>query len=139
MDSWYGFLRRMHFISFKSIYGCLSVYRCIVSPHFHNCCLSQLSLPTFKFTTTCVNLCNRVVYRGIKIFRSNYRGKLCFTTAVLFAPKLGNQATNCFHFITIQHQYTNFCSYLDFHKMCNGARFSLSGSHMAGSKQDVSV
>ena len=36
------------FTCFQSVYGCLSVYRHNVSPHFHNRCLFQLSLATFK-------------------------------------------------------------------------------------------
>ena len=32
--------------SSQSVYSCLSVYKHNVSPHFHDCCLSQLSFPT---------------------------------------------------------------------------------------------
>ena len=46
--AWYTFIKECNFTSFQSVYGCLSVYRHNVSPHFHHCCLLQLSLPTFK-------------------------------------------------------------------------------------------
>ena len=98
MDSLYAFN------NLYSVYACFSVHRHNVRPYFHNCCISCLCrLPSWFFTKTHANLRDTIVYRDIKIYRSNVKTlrfleKLRSAPATHFALQLGNQATNRFHF-----------------------------------------
>ena len=89
---------------------------------FPNC---LCRLPSSFFIRTRVNLRDMIVYSDIKIYCSNVK-TLCFleklssASTTHFALQLGNQATDRFYFFfccTITHWYTDFRSYLDFHKM----------------------
>ena len=42
LSCFFLFFFKHNFNSIQTVYGCLSVYRHNVSPHFNNCCLSQL-------------------------------------------------------------------------------------------------
>ena len=82
---------------------------------------------------------NMIVYGDIKIYHSNVK-TLSFLTnykVVLriheafrsVAWKPSNRSLPFFHYHTIEHQYINFWSYLNFHKMWESAGFKLGGSH----------
>ena len=70
IDSLARVFSKGNFTSFQSVYGCLSVYRYMynVSPHFHNCCLSNF-LAAFLQEHVSI-LRNTIVYGDIKICRS---------------------------------------------------------------------
>ena len=67
--------QKTRFYHFQSVYGCLSIHRHNASLCFYNRCLSQASLSNSKllFIRTHVNLRNTIVYRDIKIYRSNVK------------------------------------------------------------------
>ena len=77
-------------------------------PSLSQRCLSQLSLLTFKllFYNNTSILHNTIVYGDIKIYRSivktlRFLEKLRCASMMLYAPQLGNQANDCFHFFTV--------------------------------------
>ena len=91
------FFKKYDFTSFHSVNACLSVYmytQC--NPRFHNRCLFQLSLATFKllFLQQHVSIsCNTIVYRDTKIYCSNVKTlrfleKLCSVAGMPLAPQL---------------------------------------------------
>ena len=99
----------MRFYHFQFINDCLSIHRHNASPRFYNRCLSQPSLSTSRllfYKNTC-KFRNTIVYRDIKIYRSNVK-TLCFleklssASATHFALQLGNQATDHFFFSATQ-------------------------------------
>ena len=100
-------LQKTRFTSFPSVYGCLSVHRHNVSPCFHNHCLTQLSLPTFKllFLQQHVStLRDTIVYRDIKIYGSNLKTlrllvNLRPVSVMRFTMQPRNQATDRFKFV----------------------------------------
>ena len=130
-------LQKTRFTSFQSVYDCLSVRRHNVSPRVHNRYLSQLSLLTFKLLFY-NNMCRFyvIVYGDIKIYRSNVK-TLRFLEPCPQCFLLRSSGTKqpiasiC---CTIKHRYTNFRSYVNFHKMRD-----VPGFHSAGHNWTVEI
>ena len=48
MDNFVCVFKERNFKSLQSVYDCLSVYRHIINPRYHNCCLSLPFIPTIQ-------------------------------------------------------------------------------------------
>ena len=95
-------LQKTQFTSFHFVYSCLSIDTS--KPSLSQRCLSQLSLLTLKlFYNNTSILHNTIAYWDIKIYRTivktlRFLEKLRCASMMLYAPQLGNQANDCFHF-----------------------------------------
>ena len=142
MDSLYAFFKNM-ILAASSWYMIvfLSMHRHNVSPAFTTAvfpnCPCRLS-SCFFFARTRVHLRNTIVYGNIKIYRSNVKN-IVFSQKVVFricysfcyvAWEPSNRSLPFFFCRTFTHWYTDFWSYLDFHKMHDVPGFSLSRSHI---------
>ena len=92
MDIMVRVSKKRDFTCFQSVYGCLSVYRHNVSHRFHNRCLCQLSLATFKLAAFLQkhDLCQFFITRQYTETHSNVKTlrfleKLRSASTMLFA------------------------------------------------------
>ena len=107
----------------------------MLSPHFHHRCVFQLSLLTFElpiYKNTTPILRNTIVYGDITIYCNNVKTLRFLTFRVCDAlhsvtREPSNRSLPFFHCCTIKHRYTDFWSYLDFHKMQDVPGFRSAG------------
>ena len=109
--AWYTFIKERNFTSFQSVYGCLSVYRHNVSPRFHNHCLLQLSLPTFKLPFRVHFTWHNSIWRHWSLLWQRKNTAFCVRDSFRsITQEPNNQSIWFFHCLTIARWYTDFWS-----------------------------